>query len=80
MVEAVRQQRHYKDNICHAEIIALIQAYSQICIINMYITYIIRTVTRPIEINLVEKGQKRGWNAVTAEVNACTLYRRRCGV
>ena len=30
MVEAVRQQRHYKDNLCHAEIMALIQAYSQI--------------------------------------------------
>ena len=30
MVEAVRQQRHYKDNLSHAESMALVQAYSQI--------------------------------------------------
>ena len=28
------------------------------------------TATRPIQINLVEQGQKKGWNAVTAEVHA----------
>ena len=30
MVEAVRQQQNYKDNLSHAEIMALIQAYDQI--------------------------------------------------
>ena len=30
MVEVVRQQRHYKDNLSHAEIMALMQAYGQI--------------------------------------------------
>ena len=28
MVEAARQQRHYKDNLSHAEIVALLQAYT----------------------------------------------------
>ena len=30
MAEAVRQQRNYKDNLSHAEIMAYIQAYDQI--------------------------------------------------
>ena len=29
MVEAVRQRRNYKDNLSHAEIMALIQAYGK---------------------------------------------------
>ena len=57
MVEAVRQQRNYKDNLSHAEI-------------NTGIRPNIRTVTRLSQINVVEQGQKKGWNAVTAEVNA----------
>ena len=47
MVEAVRQQRNNKDNLSRAEIMALIQAN-------------LRTVIRPIQINLVEQGQKKG--------------------
>ena len=30
MVEVVKLQRHYKDNLSHAEIMALMQAYGQI--------------------------------------------------
>ena len=30
MVEAVRQQRHYQDNLSHADIMTLIEAYGQI--------------------------------------------------
>ena len=30
IVEVVRQQRIYKDNLSHAEMMALIQAYGQI--------------------------------------------------
>ena len=36
----------------------------------------IRIVTRPFQINLVEQGQKNGWNAVTAEVNALSTTLR----
>ena len=64
MVEAVRQQRNYKD-LSHAEIG-----------LNTGIRPNIRTVTRPIQINLVEQGQKKGWNAVTAEVNALSTTLR----
>ena len=30
MVEVVRQQRHYKDTLSHADIMALMQAYGKI--------------------------------------------------
>ena len=61
----MRQQQHYKD-LSHAEIKALIQAHGQIK----------KPVTRSIQINLVEQGQKKGWNALTAEVNALSTTLR----
>ena len=33
-------------------------------------------VTRPIQVNLFEQGQKRGWNAMMAEVNALSATLR----
>ena len=43
LAEAERKQRNRKENISHAEVVALIRPK-------------IRTVTRPIQINLVEQG------------------------
>ena len=36
----------------------------------------IKTIKRPIQINLVEQGKKNGWNAGTAEVNALSTTLR----
>ena len=63
MAKAERQQRNHKVNLSHAEIVALIRPK-------------IRTVTRLIQINLVEQGLEKGWNAVTAEVNALSTTLR----
>ena len=67
MVEAARQQRHYKDNLSHAEIM-----YG----LNAGVRPNIRTVTRPIEITLAQQGQNKGWNDVMAEVNALSTTLR----
>ena len=66
MAEAAKQQRHRKDNFTHAEIVALIQAYGRRK----------ELLQGRLKSTLSNRDKKKGWNAVTAEVNALSTTLR----